>query len=847
MRTSLKIAVSLLVAVVAFTALALFAFSGLFDLVEGAFFQPRVQQRSAERASTLVDAIDECHRVNVERYQSVLTASHVVSAFLSNQSRESIVARRNAFDRLHAEFPSLLFVRFVGTGGDTLHYSTLPTDVVRGGDFVQTYAIPRDLDDPPAAAALHAGDGAPLVLAEPEQKRFLYSFPITDQFGVFRGSGLFYVAVADVANHLTRVQAAEFRRLDLLPGGVLVNSPQPTSTFIAATVQAWAARDVAAVTSLRVAAADTADAAADGRFVLFTGTGEYGRVGLIIAAQTLTISASMRWTLLGAGAATLFLLVFLLLNLRQDPAVVLADRIKRFQVTFLREFLEERERLDWDEWRSELAVRKAEAKTRLTAGARASKGGGDESERLFDRSWDEIVGVLAGRAEQARGPVTNVTVDAAQIEQIVRRALAGGAPIGTLPPPADGDRGEPEEAEALEEVAEAEEVEEVEALEEVAEAEEVEEVEALEQVADAEPPYIPGPGALVEELLEELGDEEELETEELDIDEALLDDAADPADEGELEELAEVGSIEPLPPDRPYEDLEELQELEDAAELEDFAAVPAADDAAMAHFVDRLRGAGKLVSFTLAELEAAVSEVRESVALEDGVYRIKPEVVASRGRTKSLFRLAERARSREVEDPSVGGPQGIGDLFGGSAAVDSLFGADTDARDRPETLSSLRGDSRERRLPVSDVGLELDQLLRQYPRPKEDTTLVRCLVNLSRPLEAVGTVLMVRQDDAYVATQTVGLMEGSAAGLRHAAGSELYDSHLSDRDGVLLLEAIPSLAGAFAAADVEMVKRILYLPVRYQDADAYLLLASREPEESWDLPLLVDKLGLYPG
>ena len=355
---------------------------------------------------------------------------------------------------------------------------------------------------------------------------------------------------------------------------------------------------------------------------------------------------------------------------------------------------------------------------------------------------------------------------------------------------------------------------------------------------------------MVEELLEELGDEEELETEELDIDEALLDDAADAADDGELEELAEVGSIEPLPPDRPYEDLEELQELEDAAELEDFAAVPAADDTAMAHFVDRLRGAGKLVSFTLAELEAAVSEVRESVALEDGVYRIKPEVVASRGRTKSLFRLAERARSREVEDPSVGGPQGIGDLFGGSAAVDSLFGADTDARDRPETLSSLRGDSRERRLPVSDAGLELDQLLRQYPRPKEDTTLVRCLVNLSRPLEAVGTVLMVRQDDAYVATQTVGLMEGSAAGLRHAAGSELYDSHLSDRDGVLLLEtleAIPSLAGAFAAADVEMVKRILYLPVRYQDADAYLLLASREAEESWDLPLLVDKLGLYPG
>ena len=832
MRTGLKIAVSLLVAVVAFTAVALFAFSGLFDLVEGAFFQPRVQQRSAERASTLVDAIDECHRVNVERYQSVLTASHVVSAFLSNQSRESIVARRNAFDRLHAEFPSLLFVRFVGSGGDTLHYSTLPTDVVRGGDFVQTYAIPRDLDDPPAAAALHAGDGAPLVLAEPEQERFLYSFPITDQFGVFRGSGLFYVAVADVANHLTRVQAAEFRRLDLLPGGVLVNSPQPTSTFIAATVQAWAARDVAAVTSLRVAAADTADAAADGRFVLFTGTGEYGRVGLIIAAHTLTIPASMRWTLLGAGATTLFLLVFLLLNLRQDPAVVLVDRIKRFQVTFLREFLEERERLDWDEWRSELAVRKAEAKTRLTAGARASKGGGDESERLFDRSWDEIVGVLASRAEQARGPVTNVTVDATQIEQIVRRALAGGAPIGTLPPPADGDRGEPEEAEALEEVAEAE---------------KVEEVEALEEVADAEPPSIPGPGALVEELLEELGDEEELETEELDIDEALL---ADAADEGELEELAEVGSIEPLPPDRPYEDLEELQELEDAAELEDFAAVPAADDTAMAHFVDRLRGAGKLVSFTLAELEAAVSEVRESVALEDGVYRIKPEVVASRGRTKSLFRLAERARSREVEDPSVGGPQGIGDLFGGSAAVDSLFGADTDARDRPETLSSLRGDSRERRLPVSDAGLELDQLLRQYPRPKEDTTLVRCLVNLSRPLEAVGTVLMVRQDDAYVATQTVGLMDGSAAGLRHAAGSELYDSHLSDRDGVLLLEtleAIPSLAGAFAAADVEMVKRILYLPVRYQDADAYLLLASREAEESWDLPLLVDKLGLYPG
>ena len=899
-------------AVVAFGAVAVFALSGLFDFVEGAFFQPRIQQRSIERAESLADAIDERHRVTMQRYASVLSAPHVVSAFLSNQSRDTITERRNAFDRLHVEFPSLLFARFISDEGDAIHYSTLPTDIVRGGDFARTYAIPRDLEDPPSSSVLRGTDDEPLVVSEPDRDRLVYSFPISDQFGVLRGTGLFYVAVSDLANHLIRVRVAEFRRLDLVAGGVLINSPEPSAPFRAAATQAWAQPTAPAVTGVRLSAdasspLDNESNAASEQFVLFTGRGEFGRVGLVIAADELRIPEPMRWTLLGAAAATLFLLVFLILNLRQDPTVVLADRIKRFQVTFLREFLEERDRLDWDEWRNELSIRKAEVKARLTSGGGRPKRNIAESERLFDRSWEDIVSVLASRAELAQRPAPNVTVDAAQIEQIVRRALAAGLPTEALPalaaatrtaPPAATGPTKAEEVEALEEVAEAEEVE---ALEEVAE---VEEVEALEEVAEAEevaavdePPDVEQPigaGSVVEELLDDLEEGEELETEE--VAEFTTGDTSD-SDDATIEELAEVAPMDALPPDRPYEELEELEELEEEPLLsgaDDDAAAPARfavvddgegseeieeldeygemeeiepldevealeeveeaapTDAAAVEavpFVDRLRDSGKILSFSLEELVSAVSEVRESVALEDGVYRIKPEMVASRGKTKSLFRLAERARSKEAGDPSVGGPQSIGDLFGGTATVDSLFGEEAGRGDQPETLSSLRGASRERRLPVSDAGLQLDQLLRQYPRPKDETTLVRCLVNLSRPLDAVGTVLMEPAEDGYVATQTVGLMEGSAASHTQGPGNELYDRHLHARDVVLLFEslsAIPGLAQAFAPEDAELVKRILYLPVRYRDADGYLLLGSREADEAWDLPLLVNKLALHP-
>ena len=59
----------------------------------------------------------------------------------------------------------------------------------------------------------------------------------------------------------------------------------------------------------------------------------------------------------------MFLLVFLVFNLRQDPLVVLARRIKRFQLDVLSELIDGKERLDWKRWRDELAAGRAELRS----------------------------------------------------------------------------------------------------------------------------------------------------------------------------------------------------------------------------------------------------------------------------------------------------------------------------------------------------------------------------------------------------------------------------------------------------------------------------------------------------
>jgi len=128
MRQSLKIALSLLVAVLVFGAVAAAAFSGLFDRVQTAFFQPRVTALHQRLLQETARSVEQYHRGNLQRFAPALEQPFVLRAYNANSSQEDNFNRENYFGKLLAEYPGLQAVRLLGADGRSLHFSTVRAD-----------------------------------------------------------------------------------------------------------------------------------------------------------------------------------------------------------------------------------------------------------------------------------------------------------------------------------------------------------------------------------------------------------------------------------------------------------------------------------------------------------------------------------------------------------------------------------------------------------------------------------------------------------------------------------------------------------------------------------------------
>jgi len=193
MRQSLKIALSLLVSILIFSVFALLVFSGLFELLETGFFQPRIKKELNRQLLLVADRIEGYHRDKFERFMPVVEKSFVAAAFKAQQSQEDISNRINTFGRLQEDYAWLKVVRFLDPDGDKIHFSTLPGDIKVKDNYSNKYQKLSDVDSGISGEKLLTGQGeAPrLIIGAGE---FIYSFSVVDSSDIYRGSALFYVS-----------------------------------------------------------------------------------------------------------------------------------------------------------------------------------------------------------------------------------------------------------------------------------------------------------------------------------------------------------------------------------------------------------------------------------------------------------------------------------------------------------------------------------------------------------------------------------------------------------------------------------------------------------------------------
>ena len=946
MRQRLKISLSLLISLLLCGGFAVFSFARLFSVVETTFFHPRIVEERESQLVELSERVTRYHRDSIARFQPVAEKPFVLAAFQESnqQAQQDIFDRQNYFGKLLDDLPNIQLVRFLGSEGKKIHFSTASSDIESQDRQRRKYLdYDRTGENLDAQLLITRAGEAPRMIIDGTDQRFVYSFPVVDG-GNYRGVVLFYVSKRDLLEYLLRYPELDVGELTLLGQiGIVFNiRPGDLVPVQSDLIRIWEqVESPGKVYSNPVALEALSEAEGqpesprENYNVLSISTDGFGILSLLIPYSVFELQPVMRVVILAAIFMTVFLVVYLLLNLRQDPVLVLSQRIKRLQLDILREFIEGKERVEWKQWQKKLEDNRGELKSRIKRGiGRIPSQKEAELDGMIDRSWDEIISIIEARVG---GPQPEAP-DIRHIEELLQRALEGAqltvqAPVSAPPKAPARKTGivveeigvdevvEPgeviptEEVEELEEVAEAEEAEE---LAEVAEA--VEEAEGLEEVAEAE---------AVEEV-EELAEVEEVaeaeEAEELEKAAEAVEEAEELAEaqaaaeaeepvflEGEeqeiVEELEGVKEIVPLPP-LPQEQLEELPTAEaeqqevspppvqEAAEQPEAIAVEAApgpeehveeleiaeDEAVPIESIlsagedlvmetmpgqekakqlspeeiekiqqsdekkqlEDLLAANIIRTYSLEAIEAIIMEQRSSVVMEDGVYRIKDEIVSGaegKPRRRGLMALAEASRAEPAK--AAGSLEsGIGALLGDESILD-LETEIGQIRERSTEIdyAALR---KTKSIHFFEDGLDYDEYLNGFRAGKTETDRLRSLVELSGKLKAVNAAIFSKDNGKYALVLKIGLNDPGFE-VFFTPGEPFIEMFVKPRHTVYIgdnIEKIKALAKKLHPEDLKYMQAAFIFPAVFHGHESFLLLGL---PVLWDLDIedIITRLDIY--
>ena len=584
MTTSQKVAFSLLITVVLFGVFTALAFTGLFDLIETRFYDPAITSSITRDLTVNAGEIDKFLAETRNRFSETLSVPAVRRSFLPNQGAEDIFERSRIYGLLGESLRGFQGVRFIDSSGSRIHFSTFPSDIQQQDRLSVSY---RNFNEPGYAyeSIAVADNGTPVYTFDEKGDRILFSFPFYDSFDVYRGTALFSLSIKAVSDQLVsegRMRIGQDLSVISDPKGLFSGMSLVGEKVLPIQVrtvwnEGWqeTARLVSPSSGLSLA-------------LITVQTAQGFLVGRLVNEEIFLFPLPMKIILLVSFFLTVYLIIFLLFNLRQDSVTIIQNRLKQLQISLIEQFYERKGDVDWARWSRELEHRRDEISLQLKQGIKTTAVQDKDLDVLIDKSWDELLSVMGGRSASREAGI-----DEEKLQVILNRILAAlpaSGVSGAIPAAAparlpDSVQGRPAapvtEAEEVEEIEEAEEVEEVEELaaEEPAAEEPAEEAEPLDDIVTLEE----------EEPVEEL-DEEAETLEELEEEEAPVVAAAEEAEDLEEIEAAEAAAgtaaiaveltgeeeAEPVEAE-PLEDIVALEEAEEAEPLEELEELDEAE------------------------------------------------------------------------------------------------------------------------------------------------------------------------------------------------------------------------------------------------------------------------------
>ena len=164
--------------------------------------------------------------------------------------------------------------------------------------------------------------------------------------------------------------------------------------------------------------------------------------GLQALKEAGLFSGAMEIVLVVSFLLTVFLIVFLLFNFRQDPVSIIQNRMMRLMISLIEQFYEDKVEIDWARWSRELELRREDIDDQLKYGLKFSYD--EDINFLLDKFWDELNSIV--------GSPKGAGISEEKLESILNRIIAAKSTDSVILPDYTPEAGNKKLVEELEEL-----------------------------------------------------------------------------------------------------------------------------------------------------------------------------------------------------------------------------------------------------------------------------------------------------------------------------------------------------------------------------------------------------------
>ena len=528
MNTLQKIALSLLITVIIFSIFVFFAFTGLFSNFELGFFNKRIQEINKSELHKKIEDISLFHRQYINRFDSILEEMDVQKIYTSQWDEEYIVKFHNLIKLFEEEYKGIQFIWFYDNKLQ-IHYSSADfAEKNNSGIFRKVYKNVKEASaDIIDFNILNENNfDKPEIVLDNTYNQIVYKFPAIDKLNVRRGTAVLIVSVKDLRRYLIEKNSLNIDgKISIFDNGYIFGKNFENVSEFSNKNSQW--EDILS-DSTRI----YRDNITGKEYILLSEhIDSLGNVAELFNLDDYKLDKSLKYFLLLAFFISSYLLIFLILNIKQDKIVIINSRIKRLQSQFLKEYLQNHENLDINQWQRKIHFKGDIVKNEIRRGiGKIKKSEAEKVDHLIDQSWNELMELIDTRIKQT----SSGSLEISNLEDILKKVIetapslvAGQTVAGqTLNNLQNKKINRASSAEVKENLVD-----------------ELEELDEIESVSD--------------DMVPELAEGEEME---------------------EISELAEGEEVEEIPELAEGEEMEEIPELAEGDEIESVA-----DDMVSAH------------------------------------------------------------------------------------------------------------------------------------------------------------------------------------------------------------------------------------------------------------------------